>query len=232
MAREARSGTQGQQGVRPVKLSYVRNARNLPQNPDSPLTSHLPLTGGTSATGFAPTQTSPRPPQLVGTSFLGAQISDTVGYVPPDSMGDIGINQIVVCVNGRIRSFTRNGVADGALDTTTDSFFASVLHSSSTSDPRVRFDRLSGRWFITMITVNTPNFVLIAVSSGPTITSASSFTFFSFQASSSNFGDYDTLGVGANALYIGVNVFSGNSFVNTTGRSEERRVGKEGRSRW
>src|ERR1039458_1177496 len=96
-------------------------------------------------------------------------------------------------------------------------FFASVLHSSSTSDPRVRFDRLSGRWFITMITVNTPNFVLIAVSSGPTITSASSFTFFSFQASSSNFGDYDTLGVDANALYIGVNVFSGNSFVNTTG---------------
>jgi hypothetical protein len=132
-------------------------------------------------------------------------------------MGDIGINQIVVCVNGRIRSFTRNGVADGALDTTTDSFFASVLHSSSTSDPRVRYDRLSGRWFITMITVNTPNFVLIAASSGPTITSASSFTFFSFQASSSNFGDYDTLGVDANALYIGVNVFNGNSFVNTTG---------------
>src|ERR1035441_10301047 len=217
MAREAQSGTQGQRGVRPIKPSYVRNASNLPPNPDSPLTSHWPLTGGTSAAAPANPQISPRAPQVVGTSFLGAQISDTVGYVPPDSMGDIGINQIVVCVNGRIRSFTRNGVADGALDTTTDSFFASVLHSSSTSDPRVRFDRLSGRWFITMITVNTPNFVLIAVSSGPTITSASSFTFFSFQASSSNFGDYDTLGVDANALYIGVNVLSGNSFVNTTG---------------
>src|ERR1022692_2266677 len=101
MAREARSGTQGQRGVRPIKPSYVRNARNLPPNPDSPLTSHWPLTGGTSATGFAPTQTGPRTPQLVGTSFLGAQISDTVGYVPPDSMGDVGINQIVVCVNGR-----------------------------------------------------------------------------------------------------------------------------------
>ena len=217
MAREARSGTQGRRGIRPVKPSYLRNARNLPQNPDSPLTSHWPLTGGTSAAAPATAQIGPRTPQLIGTSFLGAQFSDTVGYVPPDSMGDVGINQIVVCVNGRIRSFTRNGVADGALDTTTDSFFASVLHSSSTSDPRVRFDRLSGRWFITMITVNTPNFVLIAVSSGPTITSASSFTFFSFQADASNFGDYDTLGVDANALYIGVNVFSGSFFVNTTG---------------
>jgi hypothetical protein len=217
MAREARSGTQGQRGVRPVKPRYVRDASNLPQNPDSPLTSHWPLTGATSAAAPAPTQTSPRTPQSVGTSFLGAQLSDTIGYVPPDSMGDVGTNQIVVCVNGRIRSFTRNGVADGALNATTDSFFASVLHGSSTSDPRVRFDRLSGRWFITMITVNTPNFVLIAVSSGPTITSASSFTFFSFQADASNFGDYDTLGVDANALYIGVNVFSGTSFVNTTG---------------
>jgi hypothetical protein len=132
-------------------------------------------------------------------------------------MADVGTNQIVVCVNGRIRSFNRSGVPDGALDTTTDNFFSSVLHGSSTTDPRVRFDRLSGRWFVTMITVNAPNWVLIAASSGPTITSRSSFTFFSFQAAGSNLGDYDTLGVDANALYIGLNVFSGNSFVNSTG---------------
>src|ERR1051325_4648922 len=132
-------------------------------------------------------------------------------------MGDVGPDQIVVCVNGRIRSYTKAGVADGALNATTDNFFASVLGGSSTSDPRVRFDRLSRRWFITMITVNTPNFVLIAVSSGPTITSSASFSFYSFAADASDFGDYDTLGVDAKALYIGVNVFNGNSFVNTTG---------------
>ena len=79
MAREAQSGTQGQRGVRPLKLSYVRNTRNLPQNPDSPLTSHWPLTGGTSAAAPANPQISPRAPEVVGTSFLGAQISDTVG---------------------------------------------------------------------------------------------------------------------------------------------------------
>jgi Putative Ig domain len=217
MAREAALASQPTGRVRVIKPRFVRTGNNLPENPASSLTSHWPRSEKTAASIPATSQAGPFAPQTVGTSFLGAQLSDTIGYVPPDSMADVGSNQIVVCVNGRIRTFNKNGVADGALDTTTDNFFASVLGGSSTSDPRVRFDRLSGHWFITMITVNTPNFVLIAVSSGPTITSASSFTFFSFQADSKNFGDYDTLGVDANALYIGVNVFSGNTFVNTTG---------------
>src|SRR5690348_5339586 len=155
--------------VQPVKPRLVRNEINLPENPASPLTSHWPLSEGTTASISATAQAEPFTPQSIGTSFLGAQISDTIGYVPPDCMADVGTNQIVVCVNGRIRTFNKNGVADGALDATTDNFFASVLGGSSTSDPRVRFDRLSGHWFITMITVNTPNFVLVAVSSGPTI---------------------------------------------------------------
>ena len=220
MAREGARRRQSSAQTRepkPVKPRFVRPATNLAENPASPRTSRWPLPGKPMTSTSRILESSPLTPQTIGTNFLGAQLSDTVGYVPPDSMADVGFNQIVVCVNGRIRTFSKSGVADGALDTTTDNFFSSVLGGSSTSDPRVRFDRLSGRWFITMITVNTPNHVLIAVSSGPTITGASSFTFFSFQADASNFGDYDTLGVDAHALYIGVNVFNGNMFVNTTG---------------
>jgi hypothetical protein len=217
LGRDAGQSTRKDLQTRPARPRLVRNAENLPQNPDSPLTSSWPSSGGTAPPGSS----GPLLPQTVGTSFLGAQFSDTVvngsGLVPPDSMADVGTNQIVVCVNGRIRTFHKDGTADGALDTTTDNFFSSVLGGSSTSDPRVRFDRLSGHWFITMITVNTPNFVLVAVSSGPTITSISSFTFYSFQADPSNFGDYDTLGVDANALYVGLNIFRGNTFQNTTG---------------
>src|SRR5204863_825590 len=59
---------------------------------------------------------------------------------------------------------------------------------------------------------------MIPVSDGPNITARSVWTFFQFQADRSNFADYPTLGVDANALYIGCNIFSAStgSFVDTS----------------
>jgi hypothetical protein len=184
--------------------------RSLPENPSSPDVSQLPGVAPSASTGLLS-------PQTLGTSFTGATISDTPGFVPPDTMGAVGPTQYLVTVNGRFRSFSKpTGLADGALNVDPDVFFGSV-RSDNTSDPRVRYDRLSGRWFITMIDVNgTNNRILIAVSSGSTIASASNFTFFDIPSDStaptratSDFADYDTLGIDANALYIGTNVFSG-----------------------
>ena len=177
-------------------------------DPSAPAVSRWPPPGSFSSLS------EPAVPQTVGASFLGASISDTIGYVPPDSMGAVGPTQALVIVNGRIRVFSKTGVP-GSLNATTETFFGSV-RSSSVSDPHVRYDRLSGRWFVTMIDIAPVNRVVIAVSSGPTITNTSSFTFFQFQhdqvgvkpnADTGGFADYDTLGVDASALYIGVNVF-------------------------
>jgi hypothetical protein len=155
-------------------------------------------------------------PQPVGTGFLGAALNDTLGSVPPDSMGAVGPSQVLVIVNGRIRVFDKEGHV-GLLNTTTDNFFSAV-RSAATSDPHVRYDRLSQRWFITMIDIVPPNRVLIAVSSGPVITGTSSFRFFQFRldgvgptpnSDTGGLADYDTLGVDRFALYIGANVFTG-----------------------
>src|SRR5438132_6127930 len=78
-------------------------------------------------------------PQTVGGSFLGAQLSES-GFIPPDSMGAVGLTQFLVGINGRIKVFSKAGVL-GGLNTTTNNFFASVRGTASTSDPRVRFDR-------------------------------------------------------------------------------------------
>ena len=166
----------------------------------------------------------PLNPQTVGVSFLGTQISEGPGYIPPDCMGDVGPTQILVAVNGRIKVFSKSGVL-GALNADMDVFFNSVRNGTSTTDPHVRYDRLSQRWFVVIINVaSTNNRVLIAVSSGPTITGSSSFTFFFFQhnlvapiGDAGEFADYPTLGVDANALYIGVNNFLGNFFNSCTG---------------
>src|SRR5207249_2877075 len=125
----------------------------------------------------------------------------------------------IVAVNGRFRSFNKTtGVADGALNADSDVFFASAMTPvvnpglNFTSDPRIRYDHGSGRWIIVMIDVpssssssigDQPNRVMIAVSSGGTITGTGNFTLYSFQGGANSFADYPTLGVDNNALYIG-----------------------------
>lgn len=192
-------------------------------NPEAPLAAQWPMTSPAAAMSLGPFAAS-----TISTSWLGPQVSES-GFVPPDSNGAVGPTQVIVSANGRIKLFDKSGTLQG-LDTTDGTFFASVAGGAGVSDPHVRYDRLSGRWFITDITTTAPNRILIAVSSGSTITNASSFSFFQFQhdlvgttpnADTGGFADYDTLGVDANALYIGVNEFTGatssSSFIGTSG---------------
>ncbi|MBI3851720.1 MAG: hypothetical protein HY298_15810 [Verrucomicrobia bacterium] len=205
--------------------------QNLQQNPESPDVASWPAVGSP-ADGPA----SPNTPQTLSINFTGATLNDT-GAFPPDSMGAAGPSQFVVAVNGRLRTFNKStGLADGVLNADMDNFFNSVMTppaaNNFTSDPRIRYDRLSGRWIVIIIDVpgqagNLPNRVLIAVSNGGVLTSSTVWTFFFFQhdlvspaGDTGEFADYPTLGVDANALYIGVNLFGSrglrSSFANTT----------------
>jgi hypothetical protein len=215
-------------GPRAPRMKYeFENEYRRPQQPDDapgvsswpPLDDKLRAALQGSVAKAAQTPSTP--------NFLGAALVDT-GAFPPDTMGAVGPTQFIVAVNGRIRSFSKTtGIADGALNADMDVFFNSVMTpptgSNFTSDPRIRYDRLSGRWFIIIIDVpggtgSTANRVLVAVSSGATITNASSFTFYQFQMSGSLFADYPTLGIDANALYIGANMFTlAGSFSSTLG---------------
>jgi hypothetical protein len=207
----------------------------LLNNPWSPAVSQWPP-AGPSNPGFAPADPTdpfgghdrggPNNPQTLGTNFLAGTLATNVpGYIPPDTMGDVSPTQILVCLNGAIKVFGRTGVV-GALNTDTDTFFNSVRNGQSVVDPRVRWDRLSQRWYVSMINVaNNSNRVVLAVSNSATITNASSFTFFQFQqdlvapaGNAGQFADYPSLGVDANAVYIGANIFTaGNgSFVGGT----------------
>src|SRR5260221_7638109 len=146
-------------------------------------------------------------------------VNPTVSF-PPDCMGTVGPTQFVVFVNGRLVTFDKTtGAADGVLNADPDVFFSSVRNGSSTSDPRIRYDRLSGRWILVIINVSTPNRILLAVSdaaSGGTITNTTVFSFYFINIatqppaiSNTCLADYPTLGVDANALYIGTNNFCG-----------------------
>ncbi len=172
--------------------------------------------------------------QTIHSNFLGITLSEG-NSVPPDSNGDVSSTQVCVVSNGRIKFYNRNTVCAAAQTTVTgtnttplaspafnsslDAFFVSVRNGSGISDPHVRYDRATNKWFIVAINVAAAsNRCVIAVSSGPTISALADFTFyfFVFDALGSppgggytgGFFDYPTLGVDANALYIGSRMFS------------------------
>jgi uncharacterized repeat protein (TIGR01451 family) len=187
------------------------------QNPNAPAVAQFP--------GDAPRSGPSTNIHTTAAAFDGATLAD-VGTFPPDSMGAIGPAQFVTFVNGRIRSFTKTGVADGVLNVDPDVFFASVMTpvggsvlSNFTNHPQVRYDRFSARWFLTITdvpctdatcTTAAANRVLIAVSdaaSNGTLSGSTVWTFFQFQADpGTNSCDNASLGVDVNALYIGCNM--------------------------
>src|ERR1043166_8934405 len=184
------------------------------------------------ATGSAGTISGPSFAQTVGLTFDGVSGPSQTGAFPPDSMGAVGPSQFIIFVNGRIRSFNKaTGFADGVMDFSPDFFFGSLMTPANinfTSDPQIRYDRLSGRWILLIIDVpstsssnigDIPNRVLIAVSDGSVITANTNWSMYSIQentvggGSTGEFLDYPSLGVDNNALYIG-----GHMFVASTGK--------------
>jgi hypothetical protein len=203
---------------------------NLTDNPDAPATSTWPP----NATKFSGS-IRPLASQTTALSFDGANSDDTQA-TPPDSMGTVGPDQYIVFVNGRLRSFDKTGAADGVLDANPDVFFASVMTPvggsvvlNFTSDPQIRYDRFTARWYLSIIDVpctdancngTAANRWMLAVSdaaSNGTITASTVWTFFQVKTDNSNFCDYPSLGIDVNALYFGCNMFSPTAFAGTNG---------------
>ncbi len=215
--------------------------QGLPSAPGAPAVSSMPsiaepvrkpTKGKLSTTIVRPGLVSPGAPQTVSTpNFLAATLADSA--FPPDTMGAVGPTQFFTFLNGRLRTFNKTtGVADAVLNVDSDVFFTSVMSPfpggglNFTSDPQIRYDRLTRRWILCMIDVpstspasigDIPNRALIAVSdaaSNGVISGGTVWTFYFIQqdtvgpiASTGEFLDYESLGIDEDALYIGGNMF-------------------------
>ncbi len=217
---------------KPIRVRKEFESHRRPvSNPSALAVASWPMTGNPQGNRADQVTAS----QAIHSNFLGINISES-GFIPPDSNGDVSTTQVGITSNGRIKFYNRNTVCQAAqttastgttplgspvVDLDMNVFFNSVRNGSGISDTHIRFDRLTGKWFVVAINVaGTSNRCVIAVSSGPTVASAASFTFFFFvfDAISSppaspvgyigGFFDYPTLGIDANALYIGGNMFN------------------------
>ena len=151
-----------------------------------------------------------------GLSLTNITALNGFGLAPPDTNGAIGINHFVQFINGGYAVYNRNGslAAPAISDTAfwTAAGVSSTLLGEGLSDPRLQFDAASGRWFAAQITLGnssfTNNSVLVAVSNNANPLSGWKATSYNV-AGSTKFNDYPTLGVDANAIYIGSNDFTG-----------------------
>ena len=155
-------------------------------------------------------------------SYQGASFGE-LGSLPPDPSGAAGPAQFILAANGRIRSFSRaTGAPDGVLNVSTSTFFAPVRNGAGAFAPKIKYDRLAGRWFITMATDAIPGRIMIASSNASTITASTIWSFFAFDNTFPGTGcavDSPTFGLDNVALYIGVIQFcdNGNAYAGTSG---------------
>lgn len=216
-------------GLPPVRMtaplvpeSAWPDRSNLPMAPDAiDAVRWPPADAGLAASG-GPADPVTAGPQTPALTFTGATLAGdhpTFAF-PADAMGAVGPTQYVVLVDGRLVTYDKTtGLADGVLDADPDVFFAGINNGSGTTDPRVRYDRLSGRWFLVVMNNAAPSWVLVAVSdaaSNGILSPSTVFWFYVFSidtpppaisltCTSAN----PSLGIDAQALYIGTTNFCG-----------------------
>ncbi|HEV8083784.1 MAG TPA: hypothetical protein VGP55_11305 [Chitinophagaceae bacterium] len=232
--------------IKPLR-SYLSRYKNLTR-PDKPSRVVSPMRQmNTNNKLQSPVQmptsddSSPGSTQQIRSNFLSIDFYENPIGWPPDPNGAVSTGQVIVCSNNGLKVFDKPGVTDPPLLTPTgysrelanglfitlEDFFSAVIpKKSGISDPHIRYDRLSKRWFVVAIEVNPTfenNLIFLAVSDVGKITSTSSFTFYSFNSSLfpydhsapyAPFFDYPTLGVDRNAVVIGGNQFGYDSLTN------------------
>lgn len=145
----------------------------------------------------------------ISQDFTGSQFSYP-GFIPPDTQGAVGPNQIAEFVNGQYNVYDKTNAQP--LDSSTLNQFWTKAginnYSNFTFDPRVLYDSSSNRWFAASVdNAGQPNNFLLAVSKTQDPTAG--WTGFEIKSDSTNqhWADYPTLGLNQNGVYLAANMF-------------------------
>ena len=148
-------------------------------------------------------------------SFETISLTDTTalpgqGFLPPDTVGEIGPNHFVQMVNSAFRIYNRTGTPVIPL-TSIGALFSTIpgpCANSEDGDPIVLYDQLADRWILSeFCTVANPNnHQLIAVSQTGDPTGA--YYVYDFMMPNIKFNDYPKFGVWSDGYYMTDNQFN------------------------
>jgi hypothetical protein len=159
------------------------------------------------------TLATPRTSAVTTTSngLTGLRRSESGGWVPPDTQVAVGPNHVFEVVNLEGRIWNR--MTSAATTFSLGSFFG--LAGSNLSDPKIRYDATSERWFVAIISYNnsfTQGAWNLAVSTSGDPTG----TFVRYTISTSRSApDFPALAVNDDKIVLTANAFRANSFLGT-----------------
>ena len=145
----------------------------------------------------------------IGKNFTASTFRVDSDFIPPDSMGAVGVEHYVELINGRYSVYDKE-TTERVQTKTLDRFWrdAGIVPTNFSFDPRILYDKTSDRWFAVAIDNNEfGNNFLVAVSrkSNPTL-GWHAFTVDS-DTDNSHLADFPQLGADADGLYITANMF-------------------------
>jgi len=174
----------------------------------------------TKARHQARTQPAPLANAQVSTStvaaspgFIGLRLSESGGYVPPDTQIGVGPSDLVEAVNLEMRIWQKGNPVQLLQTSSLCDFFG--VSRSALSDPKVRFDPVSQRWFIAAITFNN-SFTAGAWRLAVSATADPTGLFVRYTASTGKSApDFPAVGISNDKVVRAANAFRGNSFLGT-----------------
>jgi hypothetical protein len=137
--------------------------------------------------------------------------------LPPDTVGEVGATQYVSAVNNSFAVFDKtNGAVLKAATTVRSLWPSGICAAAGNSDPIVLYDQLAGRWFLSILEVQSlgasTNALCIAISK--TGDAMGQYWLYTFDTGATLM-DYPKYGVWPNAYYGTANEFPANAQLST-----------------
>jgi len=215
---QGQHGERGMVSARAV-VNFLELARKEADNPPRPERRVLPFMptpeGPASTTGPPPPppaapapDPTPRPSvpsPSPDASFAG--LGDNNTTIPPDTMGTVGPNHLMVALNSQVRIQNKSG---GTISTVSlDSFWSSLAGVTGVFDPKLAYDPFQNRYIFSAVSnaQTAASAVLIGVSQ--TNDPTGSWNLYKVDADSgdTNWADYPSLGFNKDWIVVTVNMF-------------------------
>jgi len=145
----------------------------------------------------------------VGLNFTSSTLFLDSSFIPPDTMGNVGLHHIVELINGRY-SVRRKSDAALIKSSSLDQFWrdAGVSFTGFTFDPRIVYDPFSERWFASSVDNSSgDNHFLLAVSKSADPTAGWLGFAIDSDSTDQRWADYPTLGFNKDGMYLAANMF-------------------------